>query len=30
MNSFEELKKLLEQGVSLGLNLKDQIEKENM
>lgn len=27
MNSFEELKKLLEQGVSLGLNLKDQIEK---
>lgn len=27
MNSFEELKKLLEQGVSLGLNLKDQIKK---
>lgn len=27
MNTFEELKKLLEQGVSLGLNLKDQIEK---
>lgn len=27
MNAFEELKKLLEQGVSLGLNLKDQIEK---
>nr|WP_311520480.1 LeoA/HP0731 family dynamin-like GTPase [uncultured Porphyromonas sp.] len=27
MNSFEELKKLLEQGVSLGLNLQDQIEK---
>lgn len=26
-NSFEELKKLLKQGVSLGINLKDQIEK---